>query len=148
MEPFVSSLVGALAAGAIVAAQDTATQAIKDAYAGIKTYIADRYVQVRLKLLEEEPQSKGQQLVVREKLEAAGAENDPTLAKLSGVLVEALQSQALEAAKITGIDLAGIRAAIDIQIRRIGEEGPVRITDVEARAGSVTIEDIGYQRKN
>jgi hypothetical protein len=148
MEPFVASLVGALAAGAIAAAQDTATQAIKDAYAGIRQYITDRYAKVRLKDLEEEPQSKGQQLVVQEKLETAGAANDATLTKLGASLVEALQSQAPDAVKTAGIDLEGIRAAIDVQIRRIGEAGPVTIKDVVAQDGSVTIEDVGYQRKN
>jgi hypothetical protein len=147
MEPFVASLVGALAAGAIAAAKDTATQVVKDAYGGVRQYITDQYAKVRLDDLEEEPQSKGQKLVIQEKLEKAGAENDPTLAELAATLVEALESQAPDAAKAAGVDLEGIRAALDIQIRRVGEGGPVRMKDLEARGGSLFIEDVGNQSK-
>lgn len=62
--------------------------------------------------------------------------------------VEALKSEAPDAGKTVGVDLENIRAAIDVQIRRIGGEGPVRIKDIEARSGSAKIEDVGYQRKN
>ena len=112
MEPFIVSLVGALAAGAVAAAKDTATQAVKDAYDGIRQYIKDRYARVHLDDLEEEPHSKGQQLVIQEKLEKAGVENDPTLPKLVAELVEALKSQAPDAAKTVGVDLEGIRTRV------------------------------------
>ncbi len=148
MEPFTASLVGALAAGAVAAAKDTATQAIKDAYAGIRRYIKDRYAAVQLEPFEKEPDSKGQQLVVQEKLEKAGADQDPELPKLLKEFVEALKAQAPDAGKTVGVDLENIRAAIDVQIRRVGGEGPVKIKDVGAGSGSVTIEDVGYQRKN
>jgi hypothetical protein len=145
MDPFIASLVVALAAGAVAAAKETATQAVKDAYAGIRQYIKDRYATVQLESLEKEPGSKGQQLVVQEKLEKAGADKDPELPKLVKQFVEALKAQVPDFA---GVDLENIRAAVDVQIRRVGGEGPVKIKDVEARSGSAIIEDVGYQRKN
>jgi len=148
MESFVASLVGALTAGAIAAAKDTAAQAIKDAYTGIRQYISDQYAKVRLDNLEEEPQSKGQQLVVQEKLEKAGAKDDAILLAHMAKLVEALKSQAPDAAKAASVDLEEIRAAIDVQIRRVGEGGTVRMKNLEAHDGSVTIEDVGNQPKN
>src|ERR1700674_4390428 len=99
MEPFTASLVGALAAGAVAAAKDTASQAIKDAYAGIRKYIKDRYAAVQLEALEKEPDSKGQQLVVQEKLKKADADKDPELPKLLKQFVEALKSDAPDAGK-------------------------------------------------
>jgi hypothetical protein len=147
MEPFTTALVGALAAGALAAAKDTATKAIKDSYAGIREYIKDRYAKVKLDDLEKEPQSRGQQLVVKEKLEEAQAENDATLPKLLESLVEALKDQAPDAARTVGVDLEQIHAAINVQIRRVGESGPVKIKDIEARAGSVVIEDVGVPGK-
>lgn len=146
MEPFVVSLVGALAAGAIAAARETATQAVKDAYAGVRKYITDRYAAVQLSGLEQDPQSKGQQLVVQEKLERANVEDDPTLPRLAAALVEALRSQAPDVAKAAGVDLEDIRAGIDVQIRRIAQGTVAK--NIEARAGSVIIEDIGNQPKN
>jgi hypothetical protein len=62
--------------------------------------------------------------------------------------VEALKSDAPDAGKTVGVDLENIRAAIDVQIKRVGGLGPVKIKDVAAGSGSVTIEDVGYQRKN
>jgi hypothetical protein len=148
MDPFIASLVGALAAGAVAAAKDTATQAVKDAYAGIQRYIKDRYTTVQLEGLDKEPESKGQQLVVQEKLEKAGADKDPELPQLLKEFVEALKAQAPDAGKTVGVDLDNIQAAINVQIRRVGGEGPTKIKDVAARSGSVTIEDVGYRRKN
>jgi hypothetical protein len=146
MEPFIVSVVSALAAGAIAAAKDTATQAVKDAYAGVRKYIADRYATVQLSGLEQDPQSKGQQLVVQEKLERANVEDDPTLPQLAAALVEALKSQAPDAARAVGVNLEDIRAGIDVQIRRIAQGTVVK--SIEARTGSVTIEDVGNQLKN
>ncbi len=148
MEPFTASLVGALAAGAVAAAKDTATQAVKDAYAGIRKYIKDRYATVQLEGLDKEPQSKGQQLVVQEKLEKARADEDPELPKLLAQFVEMVNAQSPDAGKTVGVDLENIRAAIDVQIRRVGGKGPVKIKDVGAGRGSVIIEDLGYHRKN
>jgi hypothetical protein len=148
MDPFIVSLVGALAAGAVAAAKDTATKAIKDAYSGIRQYIKDRYAAVQLEGLDKEPDSKGQQLVVQEKLEKAGADKDPELPKLLKEFVEALRSGAPDAGKTVGVDLENIQAAIDVQIRRVGGEGPVKIKDIGAGSGSVIIEDVGYPRKN
>jgi len=147
MDPFIVSLVGALAAGAVAAAKHTATQAITDAYAGIRQYIKDRYATVQLEGLDKEPKSKGQQLVVQEKLKEAGVANDPDLPKLLARFVEALKSQAPDAGKTVGVDLENIRAAIDVQIRRVGGEGPVKIKDIGAGSGSVIVEDVGHPKK-
>ena len=148
MEPFTASLVGALAAGVVAAAKDTATQAIKDAYAGLRRYIKDRYTTVPLEGLDSDPKSKGQQLVVQEKLEEAGADKDQELPKLLKQFVEALKFDTSDPGKTVGVDLENIRAAIDVQIRRVGGDGPTKIKDVGAGSGSVIIEDVGYQRKN
>jgi hypothetical protein len=61
MEP-ITLIVGALSAGAAAAAQDTASQAIKDAYAGLKALIQRRFAEKKkpegemaLKKYEEKP---------------------------------------------------------------------------------------------
>lgn len=43
MDPVTVTIVSALAAGAAAGATDAATSAIKDAYAGLKRLIVDRY---------------------------------------------------------------------------------------------------------
>jgi hypothetical protein len=148
MDPFIVSLVGALAAGTVAAAKDTATRAIKDAYGGIRQYIKNRYRTVQLEALEREPGSKGQQLVVQEKLEKAGAGGDPELLQLLKQFLEVLRVEAPDAGKIAGIELENIQAAIDVQIRRVGGGSSIKIKDVGAGSSSVVIEDIGNLRKN
>ena len=44
MDP-ITLIIGALAAGAAAAAKDTASQAVKDAYAGLKTFIQRRFAE-------------------------------------------------------------------------------------------------------
>ena len=45
MDPTITLIIGALAAGATAAAKDTASQAVKDAYAGLKTLIQRRFAE-------------------------------------------------------------------------------------------------------
>jgi hypothetical protein len=84
-------------------------------------------------------------LSFRKKLEQANVDDDPTLPKLTAALVEALKSQAPDAARAVGVNLENIRAGIDVQIRRIAQGTVAK--NIEARTGSVTIEDIGNQPK-
>ena len=148
MEPFITSVVAALAAGAVAAAKDTASQVIKDTYASVRHYISSHYAKVELTGLEQEPDSKGQRLVVEEKLAKEDLAQDSNLPKLIADLLEALKNQAPDAAKTAGVDLDTISAAVDVQIRRVGAGGAVKIKGVTAGTGSVVIEDVGYTPKN
>jgi len=147
VETFIVSLVGALAAGAVAAAKESASQAIKDAYRGIRKYLADRYTTVPMVELEKDPQSKGRRLVVQETFEKEQAriETDEALPKLAATLIDSLKADAPEAAKQAGVVLEDIRAGIDVQIRRLATGTIVR--NIETRTGSVVIEDIGNQPK-
>lgn len=148
MDPFIVSLVGALAAGAIEAAKSTATEAIKDAYSGIRGYIARRYTHVELAGLESDPASPGRQLVVQEGLaKEPTVTADPALPQLVATLVEALKAQPHGPPE--GVNLGDISAAVNVQIERIGTGGGnVRMGNVTAHGGSVTIQDVGLSSKN
>jgi hypothetical protein len=146
METFIASLVGALAAGAMAAAKDTATQAVKEVYASIRDYISNRYDTVPIESLEDNPLSKGYRLVIQEELEKAGGAADPDLPQLAARLTEALKAQAPEVPRAAGVVLEDIQAAIDVQIRQIA--GGTKVMNVKAGTGSVIIEDIGNQPKN
>src|SRR5947209_3915948 len=56
MDP-VSAILAALVAGATAAASATASQAVKDAYHGLKTILVDTYKLVSTSLLEQKPDS-------------------------------------------------------------------------------------------
>ena len=126
MESFWASLVDAMQAGALAAAKDTASQALKDAYSAVRDYIGSKHSGVSLDSLRQEPSSARQRLVFQQELESVSAEDDPELLMLMRSLVEALISQDTDAATTVGVDLQNIRATLDVQIRGIAAEGQFR----------------------
>ena len=64
MEP-VSIIVSAVVAGASAALKDTTGQVVKDAYAGLKRFILDRYGGGSVELVEQDPGSQGRELVLK-----------------------------------------------------------------------------------
>ena len=77
----ITLIVGALAAGATAAAKDVVSQAVKDAYNGLKTLIVSKYesnpnVGASLQTLEIKPDSSDIQVVVETALREVGADQD------------------------------------------------------------------------
>jgi hypothetical protein len=77
----ITLIVGALATGAAAAAKDVVSQAVKDAYNGLKTLIGSKYeskpnVGASLQILEAKPDSSDIQAVVETALRDAGADQD------------------------------------------------------------------------
>jgi len=77
----ITMIVGVLAAGAASAAKDVVSQAVKDAYKGLKTFIVSKYeskptVGATLQTLELSPESKDIQGVVEKAFREAGMEQD------------------------------------------------------------------------
>jgi hypothetical protein len=143
MDP-VSMIVMALVTGAAAALKPTAEAVIKDAYAGIKRLIQDKYKAVSVDLIESDPASKSRQAVVQEDLEKAGAGQDVEVLQLATALLDAVQSKAPEAAGAVGVDLEAIKAA-SASIKKIVAEGPgavgVRAKQVEV-TGEFVVEDV------
>ena len=75
MEPITATIVAALLAGATAAAKDVATAAIKDAYAGLKRLIKDRYERAApfVEAVEADPTAKPEQQVLAQQLSRADA---------------------------------------------------------------------------
>lgn len=71
MDPITVTIVTALAAGAAAAAKDVATDAIKDAYAGLKRLVTDRYRKTSeaVDLVTADPASMARQAVLAEEIE-------------------------------------------------------------------------------
>lgn len=77
----ITLIVGVLAAGAAAAAKDVASQAVKDAYNGLKALIVSKYeskpnVGASLQILEAKPDSSDIQAVLEKALQEAGADQD------------------------------------------------------------------------
>ena len=111
MEP-ISLISAALAAGAVAALKAAAPTVIKDAYAGLKRAIQDRYeaVQDSVEQLERSPDSKGRRAVVEEDLATTGAATDADLLEKARAMVELVSAQDPDAARTVGLDLSGFKA--------------------------------------
>lgn len=142
MDP-ITLIVAALAAGAAAALKPTAEQAIKDAYAGIKRMIQDRYADTRLDRLEQRPQSTAQQQALAEDLQDAGAAADADLLALAKHLVDALAAseQARQVAQAIGVDLTRIKAA-SLSISDVTATGPGVRVDQGDFSGDIDIRNV------
>lgn len=104
MEPISALLI----AGVSAALKDTASQAVKDAYQGLKTLIKKKYAQVDLEKLEKKPDSKKRQDVVQEELQRTGAEQDPDIVAKVQELIATIEAHPQD---IVGVDLENVKAA-------------------------------------
>ena len=109
MDP-ISMIVGALVAGATVALKDTAAQAIKDAYAGLKSLIVNRYGSVAGSVLELEksPDSDARAAVVQEGLGKTDAAQNTELLDKARALIKLVEEHDPEVARTFGLDLRDI----------------------------------------
>lgn len=147
-----AQITDALSNGAAAAASGLATTVVKDAYAGLKAAIVDRFRRrAALDALEEDPSSEAQKVAVAEALSKSGAASDPEVQKLAQQLAAALAGMAPPDAKAMGLDIEDLQAA-NVKLTDIAAEGTavhVRRTTV---AGTFEAEGIrggqGATRKN
>ena len=101
MEP-ISLILGALAAGATAAAKETASQAVKDAYAGLKSLIQKKFggkanAEAALEGYAEKPEVWKEP--VKDALQTAAAERDAEILKAAKALMAQLDPQGAAAGK-------------------------------------------------
>lgn len=118
MDP-VTLIAGALAAGALKGAGDTATSAVKDAYTTLKTAVAARFAerQVPTAVLdehEEDPETYERPLAKR--IHQADAADDPRIVELAQTLMHLMDDEGTRAGKYT-VDVRGAKGV------QIGDHG-------------------------
>jgi hypothetical protein len=143
MDP-VTFIVAALAAGAAAGLSATAEDAIRDAYAGVKQWIQERYAGVDLANLEKNPSSASRQGTLAEELNESGAVDDPELLEQVQELRDALarNEAARQAAQVIGVRLDDVVVERDVTIEDVEASGPgVEGTGLDI-GGSLTIRNI------
>lgn len=154
MDP-ITIIVGALAAGAAAGLTDTAAQAIKDAYTGLKSLIQRKYVQASasVTMLESDPGSKELQGYVEKQLAKTDAGQDAEVLQQAQATVDAVARYDPEAARTVGIDLQGIKGASlklsDVIVTGTGPATGVRVKDANV-SGDIEIKGVhvGSQTTN
>jgi hypothetical protein len=111
MDP-ISTIVAALAAGAVAATTDVAAQAVKDGYAAFKDLLVSKLggqsdVAAALEGVERKPESEARQAVLKEELEAAGAGQDAEVVQSAGALLDLLKEHGLAAGPSYRATLSG-----------------------------------------
>jgi hypothetical protein len=146
MDP-ISIIVTALVSGAAAALKPTAENIIKDAYAGLKALIQQKYGHVDVPELEKNPASKNRQAVLQEDLEATNAGQDNELLRLAKALLDAIQAHASDAPQTVGLDLENIKGAsltaerilaqgynaTGIKAKGLDIQGDIKFSDVTVR---------------
>lgn len=127
MDPVTATIVVALAAGAAAAAKDVASSAIKDAYAGLRKLIVDRYARAVpfAEAVEEDPSSEPEQAVLAKQLEQAGASSDEGLKWAAETLLNALTELREDPRAAALFDFDKLQAAKTFQLKDIQAVGTV-----------------------
>lgn len=140
MDP-ITSIVTALALGAVAALKPAAEQAVKDAYGSLKLLIKRKYQKVSVDQLEEAPESQARLAVVTEDLGNANVGTDEEVLRKAKELLDAVQTHAPDAGVAFGVDLKRIKA-FSLHIERvIASGGGVSVGDAEIK-GPIVIRDV------
>jgi hypothetical protein len=114
MDP-VTLIVGALAAGALTGAGETASTAIKDAYAALKAAVAARFADKQVPagvLAEHEDDPETYEKPLTKRIQQAGAGQDPRIVELAQELMQLMDAEGARTGKYT----VDVRSAQGVQI--------------------------------
>lgn len=137
MDP-VTLVVTAVALGASAGLKDTAAQAVKDAYAGLKRLLGARSVNIAG--VERRPDSAAQRAALEETVADAGAADEEVVAAANAV-TEAVAAHDAAAAPAIGIDLSDVRAAF-LTVRRVHAKDSGLVIRHGEFDGGITVEDL------
>jgi hypothetical protein len=118
MDP-VTLIVGALSAGALKGAGETATSAVKDAYTALKIAVAARFAerQVSVAVLDEhEDDPETYEKPLAKKVQQANGADDPRIVELAQALMRLMHDEGARAGKYT-VDVRGAKGV------QIGDHG-------------------------
>lgn len=130
MDPITTAIVAALPA----LAAGLVSSSVKDAYAGLKSLIVHRFgatspVAKSVSDLEENPKSKGQAMLLSERVVAAKVETDPEIMKAVNALIEALKNDKASGTSTVNIHTtmtggtAGVVGAQNVSVGSMNIEG-------------------------
>jgi hypothetical protein len=141
MDP-ITLVVTALALGAAAGLKPTAEQAIKDAYAGLKKLIQDRYAKARpaVELLESDPAQETYKLAAGQALAKVNTSHDIEVLQQAQALLKLVKEYAPETAGDIHITAHEIDVMTDINIEQLIARG-----NVDIDLGKVTSHEGGFR---
>jgi len=144
MEPILATILGALAAGAIAKAKDVASQAVKDAYEGLKTLIIRKLGKSgAVQSVEDEPESDSAHAALAEALAQKALQADVELEEKARQL-----DRAIAEARASGVPGAGdieigvIRGRVNATVKNLMATGRIKLDSVIAESGDATVDNL------
>lgn len=134
----ITLVVTAVAVGASAGLTDTATQAIKDAYAGLKTTLTGRRADVSG--VERRPDSDAQRAALAEIIADAGGVDDEVLAAAQAV-TDAVAAHDPDAAQVVGVSLRDLQAEF-VKLGSVTSSGDGVIADGVRLSGGFTVDEV------
>lgn len=140
----INIIVTALALGAAAGLRPTVEQAVKDAYAGLKSIILEKYLDISFSGLEKNPDSDTQKQALAECLRDVDADKNEAVLEKAQALLNAIKESSPEIAATIGIELDDVKSAsltidtiiasgnIDVHARRADIAGDIVIRDLKA----------------
>lgn len=133
MEP-VTLIAAAIAIGASDGARETTKNAISDAYAALRSWIANKYGSIGAEVegLEQEPEEELRRQLLAKKLSQVGADNDGELLALAKALLAAVEEEDPD-----------LPTTVGVAVRRASVGGDFEVVNVAVDGGSgVVAEDV------
>jgi hypothetical protein len=141
MEPLVTSIITALVAGAAAKTAEVASQAVQDAYDGLKGLIIRKLGKSgAVQSIEDDPDSDAAHTALAEQVVKNRLDADPEL-KASADRLEAALKQAKEAA-VPGageIDIGTVRGKINATVENLVAAGRIHLSSVIAETGDAKV---------
>lgn len=139
----ISIVVAALVAGASAGLKDTVAGAIRDAYGGLKGPLLKRFPGLDVSAVEQMPASESKRESLKEDLSAMGgvSSTDSELLDAAERLVQAVKSNAPEAAAAVGVDLKEVEAEA-LRIRSVRSSGTGVRVEQGVFHGDIEIGDV------
>jgi hypothetical protein len=144
MEPITMALV----AGATFLLQGVASEAMKDAYKGLKDLLASKLTS--LANLEDDPADEDYREAAEKELQKKGLAQDPGVLAKAELLTQALAQEPPEQLAKASIDISHLRAAHGIIVKQLHAAGDLRVKNVESQGGAIDIQGLsaGGSAKN
>lgn len=141
MEPILSSIIGALAAGALAKAGEVGGRVVLDAYEGLKTLIIQKLGKKgAVEGVEEDPQSEAAQASLAEALTKGDKAADQELAAHAEALKAVLD--AVPAEDRSGIEVGDITGKVNVLVQRLATSGKIKLGNLKAETGDAVLTDL------
>ncbi len=149
METILSSIIAALAAGAVAKASDVGGKVIADAYDGLKSLLVEKLGKSgAVQSVEDTPDSEPAQATLAEALAKAGVGSDADLADKAKELEEKLAAATATGA-VSDIDVGNVRGKVNAIVENLVATGRIKLGDITAETGDARLSGLraGFSEK-